>query len=104
MKKKIAVLVSRFNPEITGNLLKCCRETLIRNGVKSSQIDVRFVPGAYELPFVAHQLAKSRRYAGIIALGCVIKGETSHDQHVAGWASNGLGLVSLMTGVPCFFG
>lgn len=103
-RKKIAIVVSEFNRSVTGNLLKCCQQTFNRHGVPSSQIDVQWVPGAYEIPFAARQLVKTGKYAGVIALGCVIKGETSHDFHVANWSATGLGLVSLLTGVPCFFG
>jgi 6,7-dimethyl-8-ribityllumazine synthase len=102
--KKIAIVVSKFNSEITGNLLRCAKDTLVKNGVTSAKINVKWVPGAYELPYAALQLARSKRYAGVIGLGCVIKGETSHDLHVASWASLGLGLVSLLTNVPTFFG
>lgn len=102
--KKLAIVVSQFNSEITGSLLQCCVETLEKNGISKNRIVMKTVPGAYEIPFTAHQLVRTRKFAGVIALGCVIKGETSHDHHVASWASTGLGLVSLMTGVPCFFG
>ena len=102
--KKIAIVVSEFNLDITRGLLHCAEETLNKKGISSSRIDVKWVPGAYELPYAAFKLAKSRKYAGIIGLGCVIKGETSHDIHVASWASMGLGLVSLMTEIPTFFG
>jgi 6,7-dimethyl-8-ribityllumazine synthase len=77
---------------------------LVRSGVKKSDIRVLWVPGAYELPFVAQKLAKSKKYDAVICLGCVIKGETSHDVHVATWAAVGIGQVGLSTGVPTLFG
>lgn len=101
---RIAIVVARFNPEITGSLLRCCTDELRRNRVPPGSVKVIEVPGAYELPFAAHTLARTRRYDAIICLGCVIKGETSHDQFVAGWAANGVGQVGLMTGVPTLFG
>lgn len=103
-KTKIAIVVSKFNSEYTGSLLSCAQDELKRHGIASSQIKVVWVPGAYELPFIVHKLAQSKSFAAVIALGCVIKGETSHDMHVAGWAATGVGIASLMTGVPCLFG
>ncbi len=106
MKKnlKIAIVVSRFNEKITESLLDCCAIELIHRGVHKSAINVVRVPGAYELPYAVHKLAKSKKYSAVIGLGCVIKGDTSHDQHVAGWAATGIGLASLFTDVPCLFG
>ena len=106
MKKRltIAIAVSRFNEKITQSLLNCCVKELNDNGVAKSLINIVWVPGAYELPFVVHKLAKSKKYSAVIGLGCVIKGDTAHDLHVAGWAANGIGLASLFTDVPCLFG
>jgi 6,7-dimethyl-8-ribityllumazine synthase len=101
---KIAIVVSRFNENITGALLNRCRERLIESGVPAKNLKIVWVPGAYELPFAAHRLARSKKYAAVIGLGCVIKGETSHDVHIATWTSVGIGQVSLNTGVPTIFG
>ncbi len=101
---RVAVAVSRFNEAITDNLLACCLEELQAQGLKDSNIDVRLVPGAYELPFVANRLARSRRYQAVICLGCILKGETSHDLHIATWAAIGIGQIGLATGVPTLFG
>ncbi len=106
MKKaiRVAITVSKFNSEITNNLLDCCVSELAHSGVKRSDINIVWVPGAYELPFAADQLASSKKFDAVICLGCVIKGETSHDLHVASWAANGIGQVGLKTGVPTLFG
>lgn len=101
---RIAIVVSDFNSDITMNLLLECRKELLRNGIYQKNIRVVHVPGAYELPFVAHRLAKTKKHDAVICLGCVIKGDTSHDEHVASWASIGIGQVALATGVPTFFG
>ncbi len=106
MKKKIriAIAVSKFNMEITESLLRCCEQQLIKDGVSENDLNVVWVPGAYELPFAAQRLASSKKYDAVICLGCVIKGETSHDVHVATWASLGVGQAGLSTGVPTLFG
>lgn len=101
---RVAIVVSRFNETVTDGMLRCCIDELVKSGVAKSNIAVERVPGAYELPFAANLMARTRRYAAVIALGCVIKGETSHDQHIATWVSVGLGQVSLATNVPTLFG
>jgi 6,7-dimethyl-8-ribityllumazine synthase len=103
-KSRVAIVVGEFNSDITGSLLRCCRQELLKHGVREKQISVVSVPGAYELPFAAQKLAKTKKFAAVICLGCVIKGETSHDIHVATWASVGIGQASLNTGVPILFG
>lgn len=100
----IAIAASRFNEEITGGLVKLCRDELGRAGVRPTHVRTVWVPGAYELPFVAKRLAKTGNYDAVICFGCVIKGDTTHDVFVATWASVGLGQVSLETGVPVLFG
>lgn len=102
--KKIAIVVSKFNKEVTENLLFNAKETLLNAGFSDKNISVRWVPGAYELPFAANLLAKSKKFHAVICLGCIIKGETSHDVHIATWVSNGIGHASLATGVPILFG
>lgn len=101
---RIAIAVAKFNEEITVNLHLNCIKELIARGISEKNITTVWVPGTYELPFMTQRLAQTKRYDAIIALGCVIKGETSHDQHVAGWAANGLGQVSILFDVPVFFG
>jgi 6,7-dimethyl-8-ribityllumazine synthase len=100
----VAIVVGRFNGEITTGLLERALEELAERGVEQSAITVVPVPGAFELPLAAMALARSRRYAGIVALGCVIRGETPHFEYVAGEAASGLQLAGLETGVPVSFG
>jgi len=100
----IGVVVSRFNGDITQRLLEGALQTLAESGVPRERIDVMPVPGAFELPLGAMALAKTRRYACIVALGCVIRGDTPHFEYVAGEAASGLQLAGLETGVPVSFG
>ena len=102
--RTIAIAVSRFNGEITSALLRSALEELERQSVRSEMITIVAVPGAYELPLAAMALAKSRRYSCVIALGCVIRGETPHFDYVATEAASGLQLAGLETGVPVSFG
>jgi 6,7-dimethyl-8-ribityllumazine synthase len=103
-KMKIALVVSRFNPKITEKLLFLCKETFIQNKIPDKNLKVFWVPGAYELPYAAFSVAKTNKFDAVVALGCVMKGQTTHDLHVGAWASMGLGLASLMSDVPVLFG
>src|SRR3954464_10914754 len=103
-RRGIGVVVSRFNGDITTRLLDGALETLTEAGVTRERIDVMPVPGAFELPLGAMALAKTRRYSCIVALGCVIRGDTPHFEYVAGEAASGLQLAGLETGVPVSFG
>jgi 6,7-dimethyl-8-ribityllumazine synthase len=103
-RRGIGVVVSRFNGDITTRLLEGALQTLTEAGVLRERIDVMPVPGAFELPLGAMALAKTRRYACIVALGCVIRGDTPHFEYVAGEAASGLQLAGLETGVPVAFG
>ena len=100
----VAVVVARFNAAITSRLLASALEELDRSGVARDAITIVPVPGAFELPLTAMAFAKTRRYAGVVALGCVIRGETAHFEYVAGEAASGLQLAALETGVPVSFG
>jgi len=100
----VAVVVSRFNGEITNRLLERALEELEEVGVARDSIMVVPVPGAFELPLAAMALAKTRRYACVVALGCVIRGDTPHFEYVASEAASGLQLAALETGVPVSFG
>ena len=100
----IAIVCSRFNEEITTNLLAGAERVLREHGVAEDGIDVFFVPGAFELPLLAKRLAASGRYEAIIALGAVIRGETSHYELVANEAAAGIARAALDTGVPVIFG
>lgn len=102
--RSVAVVVSRFNGEVTNRLLESALTALAEAGVPAGRVTVMPVPGAFELPLGAMALAKTRRFACIVALGCVIRGETSHFDYVAGEAASGLQLAGLETGVPVAFG
>ena len=103
-ERTVGVVVSRFNGEISNRLLESALEALGDAGVPEERITVMPVPGAFELPIGAMALAKTRRYSCVVALGCVIRGETAHFDYVAGEASSGLQLAGLETGVPVAFG
>ncbi len=102
--RTVGVVVSRFNGEISNRLLESALEALSAAGVAEDRITVMPVPGAFELPIGAMALAKTRRYSCVIALGCVLRGETAHFEYVAGEAASGLQLAGLETGVPVAFG
>ena len=102
--RAVGVVVSRFNGEITGRMLERALATLEEEGVARDALTVVPVPGAFELPLTAMALAKTRRYACVVALGCVIRGDTPHFDFVAGEAASGLQLAALETGVPVAFG
>jgi 6,7-dimethyl-8-ribityllumazine synthase len=102
--RTVAVVVAKFNGEITKRLLGRALEELEAAGVLRDAITIAPVPGAFELPLAAMALAKTRRYSCIVALGCVIRGETPHFDYVAGEAASGLQLAAIETGVPVSFG
>lgn len=101
---RFAVVVSRYNESITGKLLRGAVETLESHGVENDAIDVAKVPGAWEIPLVAKRMAASGRYLAVLCLGAVIRGETTHDQHINRQVSISLGQIALETGVPVLFG
>jgi 6,7-dimethyl-8-ribityllumazine synthase len=103
-RRGVGVVVSRFNGDIVNKLLESALAELDRVGVGKDSITVMAVPGAFELPIGAMALAKTRRYSCIVALGCVIRGETAHFDYVAGEAASGIQLAALETGVPVSFG
>ena len=102
MSARYALAVGRFYEDLADRLVAGAREELEAAGV--SEIDVFDVPGAFELPLAAKYAAESGRYAGVVCLGAVIRGETSHYDHVCAEAARGIARVSLDTGVPCAFG
>ena len=103
-RRGVAIVASRFNGDVTNRLLESALGELDRAGVARGSITVMPVPGAFELPLGAMALAKTRRFSCIVALGCVIRGETAHFDYVAGEAASGLQLAALETGVPVAFG
>ncbi len=102
--RRVAVVVARFNQTVTQRLLDGALDGLVRHGVAFDDIDVAWVPGAWELPAAAWRLLGSDRYTALIALGAVIRGETPHFDYVSGEASRGLAQVSAEFDVPVGFG
>lgn len=103
-RRAVGIVVSRYNGEITNRLLERALSELEDVGVPREAIMVMPVPGAFELPLATMALAKTRRYACIVALGCVIRGETPHFDLIAGETASGLQLAAIETGVPVAFG
>jgi 6,7-dimethyl-8-ribityllumazine synthase len=103
-RRGVAIVAARFNGEITNKLLASALDELDATGVRREAITVMPVPGAFELPLAAMALAKTRRYACVVALGCVVRGETPHFEYIASEAASGLQLAALETGVPVAFG
>jgi 6,7-dimethyl-8-ribityllumazine synthase len=103
-QRGVAIVVARFNGDITSRLLDSALEELEDAGVPQESVTIVPVPGAFELPLVAMAFAKTRRFSCVVALGCVIRGETPHFEYVASEAASGLQLAGLETGVPVSFG
>jgi 6,7-dimethyl-8-ribityllumazine synthase len=101
---KVAICTARFYEDLADRLEAGARSALAEAGVGDGDIDVFAVPGAYELPLAAKLAAESGRYAGVVCLGAVIRGETSHYDYVCGESARGIQDVQLETGVPCSFG
>ena len=101
---RVALVVSRFNEFITSRLLDGARDTLIRHNATEDNLTELWVPGAWELPIVTKSLAQSGRHDAIVALGCVIRGQTTHHEHIGGEAARGLARVAFETGIPIGFG
>lgn len=101
---KLAVVVSQFNPKVTRGLKKGALAYLKENGVGDDQIETFEAPGAFEIPLIAQTLAKTKKFEGIICLGCVIKGDTAHFEFISLGAAMGLQQASLATEVPITFG
>ena len=101
---KVGIVCARFNEFIVSKLLGGCEDTLIRHGVKDEDIDVAWVPGAFEIPLIASKMAKSGKYDAVIALGAVIRGSPSHYDYVCAEVSKGVATVSLNSDIPVMFG
>ena len=101
---KIAIVCSRFNEFITSKLLEGCTDGLKRRNVAEKNIDIAWVPGAFEIPLIAKKLACSKHYDAVIALGSVIRGATSHYEAVVNEVSKGIASIGLESGVPVIFG
>ncbi|MDD9149559.1 MULTISPECIES: 6,7-dimethyl-8-ribityllumazine synthase [unclassified Sporolactobacillus] len=101
---KVGIVVSRFNEFITNRLLSGAEDALLRHGVDEENIDIAWVPGAFEIPFAAGKMAATGQYDTILALGAVIRGATSHYDYVCNEVSKGVAKIGLETGVPVMFG
>jgi 6,7-dimethyl-8-ribityllumazine synthase len=101
---RFAIVVSRFNAEITDGLLAGARDALTEADVRPEDVTIVRVPGAFELPIAAQRLAESGRFEAVICLGCLIKGDTMHFEYIADAATRGIADVGLATGVPVTFG
>ena len=102
--RRFAVLASRFNESIVQKLVDGAMDALVRHGARSDDVDLVWVPGAWELPFAARRLLASERYDAIVALGAVIRGDTPHFDYVAGEASRGLARAGAEFELPIAFG
>lgn len=103
-KIKVGIVVGRFNEFIGSKLLSGAMDGLVRHGVEEEDIDIAWVPGAFEIPLICKKMAESGRYDAVIALGAVIKGSTSHYDYVCAEVSKGIAQVSLSAGIPVMFG
>ncbi|PTE68994.1 6,7-dimethyl-8-ribityllumazine synthase [Staphylococcus devriesei] len=101
---KVAIVVSRYNDFITNRLLDGAKDTLTRHGVDDNNIDVAFVPGAFEIPLVAKKLAQKSEYDAVITLGCVIRGATSHYDYVCNEVAKGVSKANDVSDTPVIFG
>ena len=101
---KVGIVVARFNEFITSKLLGGAKDGLVRHDVPEENIDVAWVPGAFEIPLIASKMAKSGKYDAVIALGAVIRGSTTHYDYVCSEVSKGIANVSLNSDIPVMFG
>ena len=101
---RFALIAARFNALVVEPLVAGAVDALARHGVTDDRVDLVRVPGSFEIPVVAQQLGKSGKYAAVICLGCVIRGDTDHYDHVAGSATSGIASAALACGVPIIFG
>ena len=101
---RIGIVAARFNEFITGKLLDGAMDALTRHGLAKDDVAVAWVPGAFEIPLIASKMAKTGDYDAIICLGAVIRGDTSHYDHVCNEVTKGIAHVALETGIPVLFG
>jgi 6,7-dimethyl-8-ribityllumazine synthase len=102
--RRVVIAAARFNRLVTDLLVSGAVEELRRHGVEQADVDLAWVPGAFELPLAAERLAATGRYAGVVAIGAVVRGSTPHFDHVAGQAALGIRTAAEDTGVPVIFG
>jgi len=101
---RFAIIASRFNELITSKLIEGAKDALVRHDVKHQDIDLFWTPGAWEQPLIAKEIALTGKYDAIIALGAVIKGDTSHNEYIANETAKGLALIALEQKIPVTFG
>lgn len=101
---KIGIVAARFNEFIVSKLVGGAQDALVRHGVKDENIDLAWVPGAFEIPIIAQKMAESEKYDAVLCLGAVIRGATSHYDLVCNEAAKGIAMVGMKTGVPTLFG
>jgi 6,7-dimethyl-8-ribityllumazine synthase len=101
---KFALVAARFNQRVVQSLVEGAHDTLVRHGVANDDVVLHWVPGSFEIPLVAQTVAATKKYAAVVCLGAVIRGDTDHYDHVAGSATSGVAQASLATGVPVIFG
>lgn len=101
--QRIGIVISRFNEFITSKLLSGCMDALVRHGVSEENIDVAWVPGAFEMPLAAQKMA-ARNYDAVVCLGAVIRGATPHFEYVANEVTKGIAQVGLSSGIPVIYG
>ncbi len=101
---KIGIVVSQWNADITNALLEGAQDTLLKAGVQSDNLEILYVPGSFELPWGARQIMKPGKRDAVICLGCIIQGETRHDEYIASAVASGIMQLGLMSGVPVIFG
>jgi len=101
---RFGLVVSRYNDFIVSRLVDGCRDALVRNGVSEDDIELAYVPGAFEIALAARKMAAGGRFDAVIALGAVIRGATAHFEYVAGQVARGVAAASMETGVPVIFG
>ena len=103
-QEQYAIVVSRFNEFITAKLLAGALDALKRHGAQDDQISVVWVPGSFEVPVTARKLAQSKKFAAVICIAAVIRGQTDHYDHVCQQITRGVGEISAVTGIPTLFG
>ncbi|MED3562927.1 6,7-dimethyl-8-ribityllumazine synthase [Bacillus sp. MUM 116] len=101
---KVGIVVGRFNEFITGKLLSGAQDALKRHGVSETDVDVAWVPGAFEIPLIAQKMADSKKYDAVITLGTVIRGSTPHFDYVCNEVAKGVSAINLKSGIPVIFG
>lgn len=101
---KVGIVVGRFNEFITGKLLSAAQDAFTRHGVKEKDVDIAWVPGAFEIPLIAKKMADSKKYDAVITLGTVIRGSTPHFDYVCNEAAKGVAQASMQSGIPVIFG